>query len=433
MKLTEEQQENVFQTIKKCFSDFTMFDQIVAEKLRVAIRDTNDKVQINMKTTKNVLRRYYDITAFKTVEQKLVKDKVDSIFKACYVLILSVYEQSQPLKFPSVEKLLEEYPQFRNVDPKEQTLLLNFRNMLKITLLVIPARLNKQCLLKIAGRLEGSQNEYITGGGQKADVARRCEIYIQEGGIVPKKRPERSKPAEPKGMGTKRTNPVFSEKKMKKVCLQPSELEELVRGPVNPFPNASATSNTNSSFTIQPHQNLTASTTKPQNDKVQRSSCAPASMVASEDVNIANVEEISQELKSDQKYHCSANYKLGPISESVEYESNLTTLSDVASVFIKADSLGSSLCENWSLYSGTESLSRGHSLSREPSDFLESFLRRERSNEHKGCPPTGGNVMTNHPLKLTRGLSEIIQQGYDFGVDGNGSKNPPDLLPKVGW
>lgn len=175
----------------------------------------------------------------------MVLAQIQLIFKACYVLILSYKDSSRDLFWEDTDTLLAEYPNFSSVDSDELQLLLNFRNMVKITLMVVPARLNKQCILKIAGRLEGSQNEYITGGGQKPAVTRRVEIYEREGGITAEKRPDRvrssSKLDGVAESGNKRSATVFSEKKVKLVRLQTDEMRFLAKGPNNPFPETAST------------------------------------------------------------------------------------------------------------------------------------------------------------------------------------------------
>lgn len=227
----------IFSQIRSSFSDFHLFDNLVSEKLKQAIIDS-DNIEINFKTTKKVAERYFDVESFKTTEQKLVWAQIQLIFKATYVLILSQSPTSQALFWENTDILLNNYPAFSSVDAEEQQLLLNFRNMVKITLMVVPARLNKQCILKIAGRLEGSQNEYITGGGQKPAVTRRVEIYEREGGITAEKRPDRvrNKPENGTESGNKRSATTFSEKKVKLVRLQTDEMRFLARGPSNPFP-----------------------------------------------------------------------------------------------------------------------------------------------------------------------------------------------------
>lgn len=235
--LTSALHQEIFNQIKSSFSDFHLFDYLVADKLKQAIIDS-DNIELNMKTTKKVAERYFDVESFKTPEQKLVWTQIQLIFKACYVLILSHQETPRSLFWSSIDTLLENYPQFENIDNEELQLLLNFRNMVKVTLMVVPARLNKQCILKIAGRLEGSQNEYITGGGQKPAVTRRVEIYEKEGGITAEKRPDRNRSVktEPSETG-KRSASSFSEKKVKLVRLMTDEVKFLSKGPANPFPN----------------------------------------------------------------------------------------------------------------------------------------------------------------------------------------------------
>jgi len=280
--LVNPQHVQIFSQIKSSFSDFHLFDNLVAEKLKQAIIDS-DNIEINFKTTKKVVERYFDIEAFKTPEQKLVWAQIQLIFKACYVLILSQKPASQALFWEDTETLLDQYPQFSSVDADELQLLLNFRNMTKITLMVIPARLNKQCILKIAGRLEGSQNEYITGGGQKPAVTRRVEIYEREGDISAEKRPDRvrGKPQEGES-GSKRSATTFSEKKVKLVRLQTDEMRFLAKGPSNPFPTLGASAGSDySSVTAQLTRHTHTTTTTVTRDETFMSPLSALSAAAS--------------------------------------------------------------------------------------------------------------------------------------------------------
>ena len=89
----------------------------------------------------------------------------------------------------SVDELLRRYPDFVEVKERQELqYLLAFRNIIRIALLVIPPLSNKQLLLNIGGRLEGSGNEYITGTSQKICVTRRVIIYEQEGSIAVQKK-----------------------------------------------------------------------------------------------------------------------------------------------------------------------------------------------------------------------------------------------------
>lgn len=189
--LPKEVQNEVFETIKRNFADFPLFDQLVEQNLKIAIEESND-IEINYLSTKRVIERYYDVQSFRSPEQKNILRTINVIFKSCYVLILYYRKIDEPLFLTSVEDLLKEYPQFQGLEVAELSLLLKFRNMLKIALMVIPARKNKQILLKIVGRLEGEQKDYITGGGQTKAVNRRVEIYEKEGGVCAEKKVERS-------------------------------------------------------------------------------------------------------------------------------------------------------------------------------------------------------------------------------------------------
>jgi hypothetical protein len=246
--LSPEIHQRIFDELKSSFSDFVFFDRLVADKLKQAISDSN-VIELNMKTTKKVAERYFDVESFKTKELKLVFAQIQLIFKACYVLILSYHEYPRSLFWNSVDDLLAKYPQFSICSDEERQLLLNFRNMVKVALMLIPARLNKQCILKVAGRLEGSQNEYITGGGQKPAVTRRVEIYEGEGGISAEKRPERVRGGAKSNSGSdcgddeenraevhvsssgKRHSTGLSDKKVKMIRLASGEYAQLGRGP----------------------------------------------------------------------------------------------------------------------------------------------------------------------------------------------------------
>lgn len=189
-RLSKELQHEVFVTIKHNFSDFPLFDQLVEANLKIAIEESND-IEINYLSTKRVIERYYDVHSFRSAEQKNILRTINVIFKSCYVLILFYRKIDEPLFLSCVDDLVKEYPHFQGLDAAELSLLLKFRNMLKIALMVIPAKKNKQILLKIVGRLEGDQKDYITGGGQTKAVNRRVEIYEKEGGVHAEKKVER--------------------------------------------------------------------------------------------------------------------------------------------------------------------------------------------------------------------------------------------------
>eukprot|EP01038_Epipyxis_sp_PR26KG_P005492 gene5492-7604_t len=189
-------QNEIFSNIRKSFLDFELFDTLVAKKLRKAINDTNTtEITMLNSSAKSLLARYFEEDDSIKDDKKLV-NMISKIFLSTYVLILSTYEENQHLKWHGVDKLLEEYgslPEFdvnlpkNECDERELYHLLNFRNMLKIALIIIPAESKKCTLLQIAARLEGSnKGEYITGGGQKPAVTRRVSIYRREGNVKPR-------------------------------------------------------------------------------------------------------------------------------------------------------------------------------------------------------------------------------------------------------
>jgi len=195
MKLTTSQQHMIYNEIKICFSDLYYFDDIIATKLFQAIQNCNI-TEINPNTVDKIAERYFNKKLLRTTDQKLVWAQIRIIFKACYILILSTAEMYKSMQWVDIPTLLMHYPEFRDESVEELCLLLKFRNMLKIALQVIPAENHKNCLLKIAARLEGSRKEYITGGGSKPAVRRRELVFTRESGISPVKRPEggRKKP-----------------------------------------------------------------------------------------------------------------------------------------------------------------------------------------------------------------------------------------------
>lgn len=221
--------EEIFQMIKKSFADFALFESLVEKKLRNVIEDA-DKVEIDVKTTRKLTERYFDVQAFQTEKQKVALAQIHIILRTCYVLILSYHDNVKQLMWPNVQTLLEHYPQFADQDEQELKYLLRFRNYLRIALLIVPPRLNKQLLLKIAAHLEGSGQEYITGGGQKPCVTRRVQIYEKEGNIRAEKRLERLRPPRQPGQKRKRPSSQPSLREVKLLRLASDEIRALSKG-----------------------------------------------------------------------------------------------------------------------------------------------------------------------------------------------------------
>ena len=66
------------------------------------------------------------------------------------------------------------------------SVLLSFRNVMKIAQQIIPPHYNKRHLLDIVTRIaEGYQQKHVTGGGQTASTSRRVLIYERESMLSP--------------------------------------------------------------------------------------------------------------------------------------------------------------------------------------------------------------------------------------------------------
>jgi hypothetical protein len=223
--ISPNQQEEAYEKVKDAFIDFPLFDKLVSKQLKQAIADSNT-IDIDAKSVRKITEKYFDVNSFQTEQQKLLLAQIHLILRTAFVVVLSFHENLQALLWKDVPTLLEHYPQFQGQEEDELNYLLKFRNYLRLSLIIIPARLNKQMLLKIAARLEGSRQEYITGGGQKPGVTRRVEVYEQEGNIQPEKRQDRIRP--PKIPGKKRGNPL---KDLKLLRLPSEEVRTLTKTP----------------------------------------------------------------------------------------------------------------------------------------------------------------------------------------------------------
>jgi hypothetical protein len=114
------------------------------------------------------------------------------IFEAAFVLTLYLLPQGQACLWSSTGTLLENYPNFRRVDEREQNILLQYRNVMAVAIMVLAPKSKKAHLLDLVTRIvEGNDIKYITGSGETAATRRRVTIYEHEGNITPLPRPPR--------------------------------------------------------------------------------------------------------------------------------------------------------------------------------------------------------------------------------------------------
>jgi len=182
----------IFEEMRSLFCDLRFFEGSVAAQLKLAIADiTKNSIDINFATVKKFAHRYYTTGVFVTKEAIEMWKEIQWIFTTCCVLVVSKRSEMMDQFWDNHKTLLEHYPSFSNANPHEMELLLRFRNMVVAALHVVSPRLNKQLLIYIAGRLEGTQRRYVTGSGMSEAVKRRVAIYEREGKVEPEQRPER--------------------------------------------------------------------------------------------------------------------------------------------------------------------------------------------------------------------------------------------------
>lgn len=187
INLTEEQTAQILLDIRKAFSDFKYFDRVEGP-LKKFLHDVTNECDLNYEKTKNILEYIPDRDQYKTKDQQEILNKFRVILTAAAILVYAYHPEANEVKYRDISELLRNYPEYAPLqhstvidDVKELDYLLNFRNYMAVALLIVPAKSNKLFLLKVLERLEGSNNEYITGSGQKPATTRRLDIYKREG------------------------------------------------------------------------------------------------------------------------------------------------------------------------------------------------------------------------------------------------------------
>lgn len=122
-------------------------------------------------------------------------------FEAAFIMLFSNRDEADDAKIRTIPAFLQKYPEFKDdamIEPGEQEILLKFRNMMKLAQLFIPAKNHKEHLMDLVTRLvEGRDQKYVTGSGEKPATRRRVLIYEREGEIRPVPRPPRTSSSVP--------------------------------------------------------------------------------------------------------------------------------------------------------------------------------------------------------------------------------------------
>lgn len=173
--------------LRKAFSDYFEFDDTILPLLKRILEEL-PRTGITTESTRTLMERVgIDVDNVTSPEQKKQNDRIKIVLTTCYVLLLASTAEMQSLCYTSTDQLIQDFDSFASItDLKELQYLLAFRNYLVIALRIVPAKGNKIFLLKVIERLEGSEEEYITGTGQKPAVTRRISIYEKEGNIKAK-------------------------------------------------------------------------------------------------------------------------------------------------------------------------------------------------------------------------------------------------------
>jgi len=170
--------------------------RVLGPKLYEIIYSTCSSNSISILSLKNLMKENFNRKLFTSKKEKEFMFNVEVTLKAAIVYYLSLQNEQGCNAFNSTDDLLQEYglyPMFASasMDETEIQYILNFRNMLKFALQVIPANRNKMLLINICSVLEGSGRVYVTGGTQSVATSRRMQIYEHESGLQKRRRPER--------------------------------------------------------------------------------------------------------------------------------------------------------------------------------------------------------------------------------------------------
>mmetsp|Transcript_8238 Transcript_8238/g.12291 ORF Transcript_8238/g.12291 Transcript_8238/m.12291 type:complete len:375 (-) Transcript_8238:425-1549(-) len=191
----EKRQAMIYSVFLRVFSTCSEgIINVAGNKLRQVIQKVLMEGNLDFSTMQFLMKNNFEIRDAKSKSEREILFEMEVIIKASVVYFVYLRDGS---KFPGLLNNEEDlfthytYPEFQNLDGDEVRFLINFTNMMKIAITIIPPRFNKKLLLHVCAFLEGSRNEYITGGAQTLPTQRRVQIYEQESQVKPIPRPER--------------------------------------------------------------------------------------------------------------------------------------------------------------------------------------------------------------------------------------------------
>lgn len=217
---TEELRGGMTQKLRSCFSDLLMNQPDIGSKLSAIVDNFKDNIVVSPTTdgqVKNIVEEnfYSIVAAYKAAKQarkvykqennviegdrrlvelqnkvdKLAGDikKLQLLIRASMVVVFDEDPRSAALKMNSTDDLLAQYrgnELFANLSSSGSRSdvedLLNFRNYVSMALTLIPHYRNEGTIMRVAARLEGRKEEYITGSGASVETRQRQAIYRKE-------------------------------------------------------------------------------------------------------------------------------------------------------------------------------------------------------------------------------------------------------------
>lgn len=106
-------------------------------------------------------------------------------------VIIRIYNYNISINHSDImneQQFLENYIEFSDLPKEEISLLLRFRNIIKITTTMLNNSLIKQTCMDIGTILEGTGKKYICGSGETIQTKRRVLIFRKEANVYPQKR-----------------------------------------------------------------------------------------------------------------------------------------------------------------------------------------------------------------------------------------------------
>lgn len=173
---------NLMEALRECYVKFSEF----------CVSNRNNMNNIRMKSLLVVASQAYGINI-----DKINRAKEERLcFEAVALLLFSRkdYLYNSENFIITKEEFLISYPDYtaQHIGPEESASLLEFRNLMKIAMYLIPPLHNKNHLLDLVTRMiEGKDVRHVTGTGATKATRLRVSIILKEGNLVVPKRPPR--------------------------------------------------------------------------------------------------------------------------------------------------------------------------------------------------------------------------------------------------